>query len=87
MGVDVPVAGSNAGGLIPSSALLYCSSLDVAVSCLGCSGSESELSGALILQLLDSLSLAVVGLCCRRQKCAFYKSDDVFNLFVIFFKK
>ncbi|EDQ99052.1 uncharacterized protein LACBIDRAFT_335400 [Laccaria bicolor S238N-H82] len=49
-GVDVPVTGvCDAGGLLPSSALSYCSSPDVKVSVLG-SGSESELSaGALCL--------------------------------------
>ena len=55
MGVDAPVTEyGNGGGLLPSSALSYCSSPDVAVSCLGCSGSESELSGAANLQRLDS---------------------------------
>ena len=48
--VDVPVTGvSNTGELLPLSALLYCSSLDVKLSVL-CSGSESELSVALNLQ-------------------------------------
>lgn len=32
------------------SALLYCSSPDGVVSCLGCSGFESELSGTVYLQ-------------------------------------
>ena len=53
-GVDVPVTGSDAGGL-PLSALSNCSSPDVVVSCLGCSGSESELSGMLILQQFNRL--------------------------------
>ena len=42
-GVDAPVTGNDAGGL-PLSALSNCSSLDVVVSCLSGSGSESELS-------------------------------------------
>ena len=55
VGVDAPVTGNDAGGL-PLSALSYCSSPDVVVSCLGCSGSDSELSScAEILQRLDSL--------------------------------
>jgi hypothetical protein len=37
-GVNDPVTGvCDAGGLLPSSALSYCSSPDVKVSCLGCS--------------------------------------------------
>ena len=55
LGVNVPVTVyGNGGGLLPLSALSYCSSPDVAVSCLGSSGSESELSGAANLQRLDS---------------------------------
>ena len=51
VGVNAPVTGyGNGGGLLPSSALSYCSSPDVVVSCLGSSGSESELSGAANLQ-------------------------------------
>ncbi|KIJ98760.1 hypothetical protein K443DRAFT_8948 [Laccaria amethystina LaAM-08-1] len=53
-GVDDPVTGvCDAGGLLPSSALSYCSSPDVKVSCLGCScsDSDSELSGALNVRL------------------------------------
>ncbi|EDR03005.1 uncharacterized protein LACBIDRAFT_331956 [Laccaria bicolor S238N-H82] len=60
-GVDVPVTGvCDAGGLLPSSALSYCSSPDVKVSVLG-SGSESELSaGAHSVQQSDSLRAAVI---------------------------
>ena len=51
MGVNIPVTGyGNGGGLLLSPALFYCSSPDVTMPCLGCSGSESELSGAAILQ-------------------------------------
>jgi hypothetical protein len=53
-GVDDPVTGvCDAGGLLPSSALSYCSSPDVKVSCLSCScsDSDSELSGALNVRL------------------------------------
>ncbi|KIK05106.1 hypothetical protein K443DRAFT_91886 [Laccaria amethystina LaAM-08-1] len=49
-GVDDLVTGvCDAGGLLPLSALSYCSSPDVKVSCLSCScsDSDSELSGAL----------------------------------------
>ena len=51
MSVDAPVTGyGNGGGLLPSSALSYCSSPDVVMSCLGSLGFESELSGAANLQ-------------------------------------
>jgi hypothetical protein len=57
-GVDDPVTGvCDAGGLLPSSVLSYCSSPDVKVSCLSCScsDSDSELSGALNVRQLASL--------------------------------
>ena len=42
VGVNVP--SNDGGGLLPLSMLSYCSSLDVVVSHLGCSGSDLELS-------------------------------------------
>jgi hypothetical protein len=61
-GFNDPVTGvCDAGGLLPSSALSYCSSPDVKVSCLGSgSVSDSELSGALNVQRCTSLGAAVV---------------------------
>ncbi|KIJ99694.1 hypothetical protein K443DRAFT_101767 [Laccaria amethystina LaAM-08-1] len=67
-GVDDPVTGvCDAGGLLPSSALSYCSSPDVKVSCLSCSclDSDSELSGALNVRLAP-LWAAVVSFYRRR---------------------
>ena len=48
VGVDVPVTGVNAGRLFLPCALLYCSSLEVVVSCLSCFGSDSELSSGAV---------------------------------------
>jgi hypothetical protein len=78
-GVDDPVTGvCDAGGLLPSSALSYCSSPDVKVSCLicSCSDSDSELSGALNVRLAP-LWAAVVTFYRRRRFVFFWLSLSV----------
>ena len=74
MNTDLGVGVCDAGGL--SSSALW--------NCL-CSGSESELCGALNLQRLDSLWSAMVSFLSRRQRLVFYKSDDIFNPVVVVF--